>query len=504
MGSSLMTRGEVDFADVQGLVRFGYKRMTTGRFDLLRVRNAAAARQWLGSVEVTSAMAMSPPPKVALHVAFTAPGLRALEISESVIENFSHEFRTGMTTEYRARQLGDVGANAPERWRWGGPGKEPHLLVMFMAEPGDLEMHVQRSTVGWDEAFERPTTLDIGDLGGFEPFGFRDGISQPKIDWKQRREVRQTELSYTNVSALGEFLLGYPNEYRKFTERPLLDPDTRSAGLPPALDAPQKRDLGRNGTYLVIRQLEQDVRKFWQFVDRQAGGDFAEADGLAATMVGRTRGGDPLMAGRVEPAPGLEPGPRRSGQNEFTFEDDVDGTRCPFGAHVRRANPRNADFPERPRNLLKKLAIALGFGPKDFQYDVMSPVRFHRVLRRGRPYGPKLRPEDALAAAAPNEPERGLYFVCLNANISRQFEFVQNAWMVSTKFAALTGESDPLVGNREPIPGCPVTSDFNIPRQQGLRKRVSGLPQFVTVRGGAYFFLPSLSALRYLAADKAT
>jgi hypothetical protein len=88
---------------------------------------------------------------------------------------------------------------------------------------------------------------------------------------------------------------------------------------------------------------------------------------------------------------------------------------------------------------------------------------------------------------------------CLNANISRQFEFLQNAWIANTKFSGVTGESDPLLGNRESIPGCPVTGNFTIPGDGTPRRRVSGLPQFVTVRGGAYFFLPSLRALRYFA-----
>ncbi|MDA1316251.1 MAG: hypothetical protein O2968_23275, partial [Acidobacteria bacterium] len=199
--------------------------------------------------------------------------------------------------------------------------------------------------------------------------------------------------------------------------------------------------------------------------------------------------------------PGVGSKPDRVQQNQFTFDSDASGVRCPFGSHLRRANPRNADFPERPAGLLKKLLIALGFGPKHFRYDLMSSVRFHRILRRGRRYGPPLTPEEALAPAPPNEPERGLHFMCLNANISRQFEFVQNAWIVNSKFSGMTGESDPLLGNREPIPGCPVTSDFNMPQEGGLRRRVSGLPQFVTVRGGAYFFLPSLRALRYFAGD---
>jgi deferrochelatase/peroxidase EfeB len=141
----------------------------------------------------------------------------------------------------------------------------------------------------------------------------------------------------------------------------------------------------------------------------------------------------------------------------------------------------------------------LGFGPQGFRDDLMSSVRFHRILRRGREYGCELKPEEALAPAPPDDPKRGLHFICLNANIARQFEFIQNAWMASSKFSGLTGETDPLLGNRQPIPGCPVTSAFTVQRDDALRQRVTGLPQFVTVRGGAYFFLPSLRALRYIA-----
>ena len=139
----------------------------------------------------------------------------------------------------------------------------------------------------------------------------------------------------------------------------------------------------------------------------------------------------------------------------------------------------------------------LGFGPRGFRDDLMSPVRFHRILRRGREYGPGRLPENALSPAQPNEAERGLHFICLNANISRQFEFLQNAWIANTKFAAMSGESDPLLGTRAVPPGCPGAADFNQPRNDRLRNRIQGLPQFVTVRGGAYFFLPSLRALRY-------
>src|SRR5262245_6246300 len=214
-------------------------------------------------------------------------------------------------------------------------------------------------------------------------------------------------------------------------------------------------------------------------------------------MVGRTRAADPLVPTQGEPIPGTDP--RTGTQTQFTYEADPIAARRPLGSHVRRTNPRNSDFPERRVSALRKLVIMLGFGPKAFYDDITSSVRFHRILRRGREYGSELSPEDALQPAAPNESPRGLHFICLNANISRQFEFLQNAWVANTKFSGVTGESDPLLGSREPIPGCPVTSNFSIPGDGRLRRRVSGLPQFVSVRGGAYFFLPSLRALRYFA-----
>ena len=498
MAGTAMTYSMVDYADVQGLVRFGYGRMTSASYALVRVKNVAAAKAWLRAAPVTNAVEKSPPPTTALQIAFTAPGLTNLGLPKSVMEGFSREFRTGMSKKFRARLLGDVGRNARKHWDWSGPGSEAHLLVMFFAEHEHFDSFVQ-STKGntWSDAFEEVIWLDTSDLDGDEPFGFADGISQPQIDWEQQLERPHTQLEYTNIAALGEFLLGYRNEYGKFTDRPLLDPDAANAELLPAVDAPAKKDLGRNGTYLVMRQLEQDVREFWNFLYEQAGENIADANQLGAKMVGRTRAGDPLVPFQAESIPGTEP--RTVKQNQFTYEADPAGARCPFGAHVRRANPRNSDFPERRIGALRKLIIMLGFGPKGFYDDLTSSVRFHRILRRGREYGSELSPEEALQPPPPGELPRGLHFICLNASISRQFEFLQNAWIASTKFAGLTRESDPLLGTRESIPGCPITGNFTIPGDGTLRQRVSKLPQFVTVRGGAYFFLPSLRALRYFA-----
>jgi Dyp-type peroxidase family len=488
----------VDYADIQGLLRFGYGHMTSASYSLVKIKDVTAAKAWLRSAPVTTAVAGKPVPRTALNVAFTAPGLKALGVSESTIAGFSHEFRGGMAEESRARQLGDVGNNSPSHWDWGSRGREPHILIMFFAEPLEFNAFVQSAKGdAWSYAFDDVASLGTSDLNATEPFGFTDGISQPQIDWEQERQTPCTQLGYTNMAALGEFLLGYRNEYGKITDRPLLESDAPNAELLEAIDFAAKKDLGRNGTYLVLRQLEQDVRKFWRFLHEQAGGNLTEAGKLGAKMVGRTQTGDPLVPIQQEAISGMDPD--RARQNQFTYQSDSTGARCPFGAHIRRTNPRNHDFPERNIGFLKKLLIMLGFGPRGFYDDLASSVRFHRILRRGREYGTELPPEKALEPAPPEEPPRGLHFICLNANISRQFEFLQNAWIASTKFSGLTKESDPLLGNRQALHGCPVTTNFTMPDAGSLPRRVSGLPQFVTVRGGAYFFLPSLRALRYFA-----
>jgi Dyp-type peroxidase family len=359
-------------------------------------------------------------------------------------------------------------------------------MVMFFAVPGSLDGFMQSSTgEAWREAFEVVSELDTSDLQGREPFGFTDGISQPELDWSMRRAPGREQTAYGNLVALGEFLLGYRNEYNKYTDRPVLDADGTNADLPAAQDAPEKKDLGRNGTYLVLRHLQQDVRGFWHYVEQEARKNALPSESLATAFVGRARNGDPLVPS--------------TDTNTFTYDADPTGKLCPFGAHVRRSNPRNADSsPPPPLTPLARILSALGLRQGAFRDDLVSSTRFHRILRRGREYGPGLSPAQALAPAPPNDPERGLRFICLNANISRQFEFLQNAWLMNSTFNGMSGESDPLLGNRETPPGCPATADFSIPQENGMDRRISGLPQFVTVRGGAYFFLPGLRALRYL------
>jgi deferrochelatase/peroxidase EfeB len=215
-------------------------------------------------------------------------------------------------------------------------------------------------------------------------------------------------------------------------------------------------------------------------------------------MVGRSLDGEPLIPAAQKNSHVTENA--GAPRNAFTYDGDPRGAQCPFGAHIRRANPRNADLFGKPSGVIAGLLSRLALLPRPgFYDDLIASTRFHRVLRRGREYGNRITPEKALQAAPASEGPRGLQFACLCANIARQFEFVQNAWLMSTKFNGLTEESDPLLGNRAAVGDCPVTGNFSIQREGKMARRLSGVPQFITVRGGAYFFMPSVRALRYIA-----
>lgn len=468
--------------DIQGIVRSGYGTLSEALFVLLRISDAVAAKRWLAAAPVTSA-AFEGKLTGALQVALTPRGLRALGLSDEAVALFSPEFTSGMAGDAgRSRRLGDEDVNDPRHWAWGGAADETGLLLMLYAEPGGLAAWRDMvETEHYRQGFEVLRELPTSDLGGHEPFGFADGISQPKLNWDAPiRRLGDDVAEYTNRMELGEVLLGYGNEYGLVTDRPLLEATADPTAILAAADG--RADIACNGSYLVLRQLEQDVAGFWRFADAHGGQAFAEA------MVGRTMSGAPLLAtGRQ--IDGVEQG---DSANQFSFGDDPDGQLCPVGAHVRRANPRTGDRPSQ-RHGIGSLLQLLGLTDEGAAGDTVAASRFHRILRRGRSYG-SYHGGPATAATGPS----GLYFICLNANIARQFEFIQGAWLQSSKFGGLNGERDPLVATRMPLQDGSATDSFTRPRD-GAATRVDGLPAFVTMRGGAYFFLPGLRALRYLA-----
>ncbi len=505
----MMSSSDFEFDDLQGLLRFGHAKLTDTCFMLLDIADADAAKQWLGTAPFSNAVQSTPPPDTALHIAFSAQGLRALGLTESVIENFSDEFITGMSgDESRSRRLGDIEKNAPKEWEWGGDAKKiPHVLLLLYAVKGGIG--ASRKTVEskhFLKAFKllnQLPTQNIGkiDLNGFtvEPFGFADGISQPDIDWYCQQSTNSHDRDrYSNLLAVGEVLLGYPNEYQQYTVRPLINPqqDKLADVLANAEDNPTLKDFGRNGTYLVLRQLDQDVVGFWQFVYEAAGTDPEKREQLAASMVGRNRDGTPLIPRCVENIPGIAGDDH---YNHFTYDADPGGNQCPIGAHIRRVNPRTGDLPPGVTGFFSRLIKTLGFGQSRPDEDLVASSRFHRLLRRARTYGSVLTPKDAIKPDAPTD-ERGLQFICLVANISRQFEFVQNAWVMNSKFSSVQQERDPLLGHRKPLMSGDNTDQFNRPDPAGPMQKTCPLPQFITVRGGGYFFMPGLRAIKYIAA----
>jgi Dyp-type peroxidase family len=462
----------LDHDDIQGLIARAYPNLTAAGYLLLRIDNARPAAAWLGQhvAEVTPAPAH--PSNIALNIAFTPSGLQKLGLGDDVLFQFSNEFRTGMVTPHRQRTLGDLGDSAPDHWLWGGPNTPTvdMLLLLFASDEATLQQHHTRlaetfANGGLTELLNLETMVD---LDGREHFGFADGISQPTIAGLSARMDTPP-----NTVQPGEFILGYLNEYGHYTDRPLLDPsaDPRRI-LPPDVQGSQRVDLGRNGSYVVFRQLSQDVRGFWQFLDRATrdGDGTAHPDErtrLGAKVVGRWPSGAPVTL-----APDADD-PTLASANDFTYvHGDVDGLKCPIGAHVRRSHPRDS------------------LDPSPGTAESVSLDKRHRLLRRGREYGPPV--DDPLAATPSDDPDRGIYFVAVAGNISRQFELIQHTWLNNPKFDGLYDETDPLTANHTAL-----GSAFSVPAEP-LRHRYTDLPNFVTVRGGAYFFLPGLRALRYL------
>jgi deferrochelatase/peroxidase EfeB len=330
-----------------------------------------------------------------------------------------------------------------------------------------------------------------------EPFGVADGISQPVIrgTWQSYRSNDPI-----HVVEPGEFVIGYPdNRGNRPPEpelSPLADPDNilpvadhSRAFANSIVDAP--RAVARNGSFLVIRQLEQDVKGFWDYCwsesrrisPRLPPPYDVRPDFIAAKLVGRWRDGTSLVrnpyypmpkqkpteAGAVRPAtnpadgaaisPASAPNPR--GDNDFLFGvEDPEALRCPFGAHIRRANPRDSLMP----GSMEQVAIS----------------NRHRIYRLGRLYAP----------AKKRNP--GLLFMCLNADIERQFEFIQQTWLVSPAFHGLVGEQDPLTSS-----GSTDATGYVMPSHDGP-VRLLPLPKFVTTLGGGYFFMPGRSLLQWM------
>jgi Dyp-type peroxidase family len=464
---------DLDRAAVQGLVVSSFAHLECAAYRLLRVEEPVRARRWLASVAEAVTCGKRRQEGWSLNLALSWPGLQALGFSASDLDPLPTTFTEGMASARRSRILGDTDRSHSDHWAWGKPAAPVHALLLMY---GRGETELAREKTRWkpeaDSGITEVLTLDAGrQPDAREHFGFMDGVGQPVVAGSGRLRRQLDRTGHATELPAGEFVLGYHNAYGFPSPGPTISASLDPEGvLPPSAGAPGRRDLGRNGSFLVFRQLAQDVAGFWQFVTTAAAslwpGDPEGPTRLASKLVGRWPSGAPLVLHPNEDAYRLRP--RKELENDFAYADrDPHGLACPLGSHIRRANPRDSLG---PTSVVRR-----------------ASANRHRLLRRGRSYGHRLK--DPMRD---DGEDRGLHFICLVADIERQYEFVQQNWINNPSFAGLCRETDPLVGDQSHS-----GHTFSV-QADPLRLRVPGLRTFVTVRGGGYFLLPGIAALRFL------
>ncbi len=491
-----------DRDDVQGGIVTAYEGVTHGCLLLVAFKGTTGLAKFLGWLAKTASRDGQPPvPGMPfLNIHFSYEGLRAAGLSEEQLALFPEDFRQGM--EARASVLGDFRINHPRRWRlpernFGARSDKSRREIELSAVHAVIQMRFAGSgdaddggAAAEENLYNRVTELvsahdtlldvlhiqplvrHLNEAGEVrEHFGFTDGNSQPVID---PADQSKNKVYDRNLAQLGEFLLGYANE---------------ADAAPDESNTLERSEWLRNGTFLVVRKLSQDVERLLSAVGNASKTEKGEIDEekrelILAKMMGRKRTGESL----VTAAPG----------NDFDYEDDKDGALCPFHAHIRRANPRRKDGPEVP-----------------------SPPggRTPRIMRRSMSYGPLFKEIDPavgdspgqLASTAnkkssrddaPNESPRGLVFMAYNASISEQFEVIQRWISGGNSTAGYSGQSDPFMG-LDPN-GQQRYFRFEDKGQiyrvalDGTDTPLEESRPFVRLQWGAYLFTPSITALRKL------
>src|SRR5262245_45016431 len=434
----------VEASDIQATVLRPRPRPYFGEYVVLRISDAQQGREMLGRIipHVPPADEWWKPSLPGwLGIAFTFEGLKALGVPQTSLDSFPIEFRQGMAA--RAAILNDVGNNSPANWEYPFGTADMHVaLAIYSSDDASLENVLEKARQSHYNlpAISVVYRLKFSELPeGRNPFGFKDGLHNPHVEGSGA----PVHPGYGRAIKAGEFVMGYPDELGETATRP-----------EPAV-------LRGNGTFLAFRKFHTRVAEFRKYLREQASSP-EEEELIAAKMVGRWRSGAPLVLAPEHDDPKLGADANRN--NEFSYASDMQGLKCPFSAHIRRVNPRDA-----------------------LKNDVVA-VNLHHFLRRGTNYGPPL-PEGVLED---DGVERGGVFLLIGAHLKRQFEFVQSQWMMDGNFIGHGTEQDPLIGNNE---GEGV---FTIPRAP-VRRRLHGLPRFVSVRGGEYCFMPGLRALRWIA-----
>jgi deferrochelatase/peroxidase EfeB len=474
--------------DIQGLILRGY-RMPMVRHLLLKVRVPAAARRTFGRLvsgdeadapQITTAQnwhvgfepgpgdnpAEAPryKPDYCLNLGITWPGLVALEVKDRVpslsFKSFS-AFVAGAAQ--RAALVGDTGPSAPDNWVGGfGTGNDQVLVTVHAMSPEAMTTCSERLSALFAE----------GDA--FEELWRGDGMALMEMQDGELVPTTKVHFGYTDGISMTT-IRGGPERYKPDHQQPCEPWLFVLLAEAENYFVPEPRDLGLNGSFAVFKMIQTDVVGFENFLRSKK--DQIDPELLAAKMCGRWRNGVPLALSPDTDSPpgGLSP----EQLNNFEYVDadgsgDPRGLRCPVGAHIRRINPRGQ--------------------PVAGQGRPGGSNNTHRLIRRGMPYGPVYDPTQLYDGI-----ERGLLGYFINSNIENQYEFVLSQWVNDSEFAGAVRlhpkSKDPLIGTQDP-----AESIFVIPRTDGAPPiRITGLSSFITTQAAAYCFLPSVTAIKFIA-----
>ncbi len=467
----------IDYADVQGTILRGY-RADVARHLVLRVVDPAGARGFLGALvagdgsllpQVTTAARWTDKPSCFLNVGLTAAGLTELGVPAPALATFPAAFLRGATDSVTANLVGDVGASDPSTWAHGfGDGSAVHLLVSIWAK-GHAEIDETSAVLraAFAGALEELGAHDATALADNKVhFGYTDNISQPTVEGAP--PTKRPRPDHQPIAPTGEFLLGYLNQYGA----------TYTVG---------QVELSTNSSFAAFRVLEQDVAGFESFLADYSTRAGIDVETLAAKVCGRWRTGVPLVLSPDTPTPDPALAPEQINDYDYLNADpaldDTLGYRCPIGSHMRRANPRS----EKVTN---------------------GGQHSHRIIRRAMPYGPPYDP------AEPVQVERGLIGYFINADLGNQFEFLMSQWVNCSDFVmSATGPAPSGRANAvKNISGQDVVLGVNDPGDSSFtlssppsgttpwtNQALTGFSRYVTTRGGAYCYLPSITAIKYLA-----
>lgn len=458
----------LDLSDIQGMLTRGYSKHNHTAYVMLKVQDGVKGRLWLQNImPLVDSGDHTVKKEKTVHLAFAPNGLLALGLHQDNLNRFPNTFLEGLVSPSRSQALGDYDENDPENWRWGQNNDEEILLILHARTADDLNDFLQEQLVNATKNGLIHTYSTQGFTGEDrkEPFGFHDGISQPIIKGSGRKGPA------IDMIETGEFILGYKNEHGHFPSSPVLSVPQGDISL--LKDSPThkgQKDLGVNGSFMVFREMQQHVERFWSAMERQTLNpdgtvNEVEKQRLAAKCVGRWPSGASLVN-----YPDSDPGGSHENDDFGYAEKDPEGLKCPFGSHLRRNNPRDTVRDYTPKQSLKI-------------------SRRHRIIRRGRRY--ELRNKNGEIN------EVGLHFLCFNTNIELQYEFIQYLWANNNQGEHLSNDPDILIGKLNKENPHKDMSQFTV-QAEPVNKFYDGWEPFVNIKGGSYFFFPSISALHFL------